>query len=100
MFDDSLIMVRPQLVRKMQGDGNAALVLSVLHELSRLRRFENGAERWVRIPIAEMSERTGLTKDKAARALRKLVLQGHLSSRVRNDTPNDRTRSYLINMQS
>jgi DNA-binding IclR family transcriptional regulator len=98
-MNDDIIMVRTSLVRKLDGDWPAAALLSVLHHLAMGRPFEEGNLRWVKASIPELSSRTGLPASKVGRTLRKLVSKGALSARVRNEEPNDRTRSYAINMQ-
>ena len=98
MYED-LIMVRANLVRKLGGDIPGACAMSVIHHRGLGLPFEEENLRWVKISLPELGKALGISPTQAGRVVRKLVDQGVLHSRVKNDAPNDRTRSYAINVQ-
>lgn len=95
---DDFIMLRPALVRKMQGNVVGAMILTRIAYRCGAQHTDDDGHKWWRTNAADLAHEVGLSEPQVRRAINALIKDKLLASKVDNINGYDRTKTYRVNV--
>lgn len=95
---DDWIIVRPALIKKLNGFSDGVIVLSRINYRAVAQRPDDDGHQWWRCSVQELADEIGFSWDQMQRIMKKLVNMGLVLTKVNNVNSYDRTKSYRANV--
>jgi DNA-binding MarR family transcriptional regulator len=93
-FDGEAILVSRSLIRSLGGNVAQATIFTLINNRCRVEHPDDTGLRWWKASSEDIAEAIGVSTDKVQRAIKALVDDGLLVTKIDNLSPWDRTRSY------